>query len=74
MMKSLDRDNVKRRVKLTSNFGEYLYFRCVRKELWSENGVGYKIEYFSRITRSKTNTTSEWLKRSADKLNKIKGG
>ena len=33
MMKSLDRDNVKRREKLISNFGEYLYFRCVRKEV-----------------------------------------
>lgn len=38
----------------------------------SEIQIEDEMKYFPRMTRSKTNVTSGWLKRNGDKLNRIK--
>lgn len=37
----------------------------------SEIQIEDEVKYFPRMTRSKTNVTSGWLKRNGDKLNRI---
>lgn len=46
------------REKLRKNFGEYLYFKGMRKEIVINSGTEDEIAYFPRMSRSETDMTS----------------